>query len=73
MADGLFFYATLTGHRGGYTPFVQAGAEISNTGAEAVKADPGSSWKGHSGCVDAGVGVEMRRRVGLSAHTAFRW
>jgi len=25
-------------------PFVQTGAEMSNTGAEAVKPDPGSSW-----------------------------
>jgi len=36
MIDGLFFCATLTGRRGGHTPFVQAEAETSNTGAEAV-------------------------------------
>jgi len=48
MVDGLFFSATLKGRRGGHTPFVQAGAEASNTGAEAVKPDPGSSWEGHS-------------------------
>jgi len=35
MDDGLF-YATLTGRRGGHTPSVQVGAEISD-GAEAVK------------------------------------
>jgi len=35
MVDGLFFCATLTGRRGGHTPFVQA--------REAVKQDPGSS------------------------------
>jgi len=29
--------------RGGHTPFVQAGAETSDTGAEAAKPDPGSS------------------------------
>jgi len=46
MVDGLFFCATLTGHRGGHTPFAQAGVETSDTGAEAVK--PGSSWEGHS-------------------------
>ena len=40
MVDGLFFYATLTGRRGGHTPFVQAGTETSNTGAEAVKPNP---------------------------------
>jgi len=33
--DGLFC-ATLTGRRGGHAPFVQAGAEPSDTGAEAV-------------------------------------
>jgi len=50
MVDGLFFCATLTGRRGGHTPFVQTGAEMSDTGAEAVKPDPGLSWEGHSGC-----------------------
>ena len=54
MVDGLFFCATLTGHRGGHTPFVQAGAETSNTSAGAVEPDPGSSWESHSGgCVPA--------------------
>jgi len=42
MIDGLFFYATLTGRRGGHTPVVQAGAETSDTDAEAVEPDPGS-------------------------------
>jgi len=56
MVDDLFFCATLTGRRGGYTPFVQAGAETSDAGEEAVEPDPGSSWKGHSGGVDVGVG-----------------
>jgi len=50
MVDGLFC-ATLTGRRGGHTPLVQAGAETSDTGAEAVEPDPGSSWEGHSGRV----------------------
>ena len=45
---GLFFCATLTGRRGGHNPFVQVGAETSDTGAETVKPDPGSSWEGHS-------------------------
>ena len=49
MVDGLFFCATFTGRRGGHTPFVQAEAATSDTGAEAVKPDPGSSWEGHSG------------------------
>jgi len=50
MVDGLFCL-TLTARRGGYTPFVQAGAETSETGAEAVEPDPGSSWEGHCGIV----------------------
>jgi len=36
MVDSLVFCATLTGRRGGQTPFVQAGAEMSDTGVEAV-------------------------------------
>jgi len=55
MVDSLFFCATLTGRRGGHAPFVQAGAETPDTGAEAVKPDPGSSWEGHSGWMGAGV------------------
>jgi len=46
MVDGLFC-ATLTGRRGGHTPFVQAGAETTDIGADAVKPDPGPSWEGH--------------------------
>jgi len=38
MVDGLFFCATLTGRRGGNTPFVQTGAETTDIGAEGVKA-----------------------------------
>jgi len=70
MVHGLFFCATLTGLRGGHTPFVQAGAETSDTGAEAVELDPGSSWEGHSGgvyrCLELKCGVTR----GLSAHSA---
>jgi len=71
MVDGLFC-TTLTGRRGGYTPFVQAGAETSDTGAEAVELDPGSSWEGHSGGNGVPVSrIEVRSLVGLSAHSAF--
>jgi len=49
MVDGLLFCATFTGRKGGHTPFAQAGAEKSDTGAEAVKPDPGFSWEGRSG------------------------
>ena len=72
MVDGLFFCATLTGRRGCHTIFAQAGAESSDTGAEAVKPNPGSSREGHSGGVPVS-GMKMRRRVGLSAHSAVRW
>jgi len=37
MVDGLFFCGTLSGRRGGQTPFVRAGEEASDTGAEAVE------------------------------------
>jgi len=52
MVDGLFFCATLTSRRRGHTLFVQAGAETSDTGAEAVEPDPCSSWESsqESGC-----------------------
>jgi len=55
VVDGLFFCATLTGHRGGHIPFVKTGAETSDIGMEAVKPDPGSYWEGHSGGVGTGV------------------
>ena len=58
MVDDLLFCATLTGRRGGHTPFVQAGAETSDTGEEAVKPYLGCSWEGHSEWVGAGVGDE---------------
>jgi len=54
MVDGLFC-VTLTGRRGGHTPFVQVRAETSDTSAEAAEPDPGSSWKVHSGGVCTGV------------------
>jgi len=59
VVNGLFFCTTLTGRRGGHTPFVQAGAETSDTGAEAVKPDSGSSWEGHSGGVPVS-GMKMQ-------------
>jgi len=55
MVDGLFFCVTFISRRGGHTTFVQAGAETSDTGAEAVKPDPGSSWEGHSGGMGTSV------------------
>ena len=58
MVDGFFFYATLTGCWGGHTSFVKAGAETSDTGAEAVEPDPHCSWEGQSERVGTGVGDE---------------
>jgi len=72
MVDGLFFCATLTGPRGGHTPFVQSGAETSDTGAEAVKPDPRCSWGGSFWGVSVS-GMKVRSLVGLSAHFAFCW
>ena len=73
MVDGLFFCSTLTGHRGGHTPLVQAGAETSNTGAEAVKPDPGRSWEDYSGRWVPVSGMKVRGLVGLSARSALHW
>ena len=63
----LFFYTTLRGCRGSHTPFVQAGVEMSDTGAEAVKPDPGCSCEGHSISreVGAGVGDENAESCGV--------
>jgi len=55
VVDGLFFCTTLTGRRGGHTPFVQTRAETSDISGEAVEPDTGSSWESHSGRVDTGV------------------
>jgi len=65
MIDGLFFCATFTGRRRGHTPFVQAGAQTSDTGAEAVKPDPRCSWEGHTRRVGAGVGDESTESCGV--------
>ena len=73
MAGGLFFCATLTDRRGGHTPFVQAGVETFDTGAEAVKPDPGSFWEGHSRGVVPVLVMKMQSPVGLSVHSAFHW
>jgi len=64
MVDGLFC-ATLTGRRGDHTPFVPAGAETSDTGAEAVEPDLGSSWEGHSGGCIPVSGIKVQSLVGL--------
>jgi len=71
MVDGLFFCATLTGRRECHTPFVQAGAETSDTGAEALSRTQALlgrviPW----GCVPVS-GIKVRSLLGLSAHSAF--
>jgi len=73
MVDGLFFCVTVTGCRGGHTPFVQAGVETSDTGAEAVKPDASCSWEGHSGRVGKVSGIKIPGLVGLSVESTFRW
>jgi len=65
MVEYLFFCATLTGHRGGHTSFVQAWAKTPDSSAEAVKSDQGSSWEGHYGWVGAGVGNEYAESCGV--------
>jgi len=65
MADGLFFCATLTGRKGGHTPFLRAGAETPDAGAEAVKSDPGSSREGRSWGMGAGVEDENDESCGI--------
>ena len=70
MVDGLFFCATLTGRRGGHTPFVQAGAETSDTATEAVKALLGRVILGVCVLVS---GIKVRSLLGMSAHSAFHW
>ena len=59
MVDGLFFCAAITGSSRDHSPFVQAGAETSDTGAEAVKPDGGPSlFLEGSLWIGAGVGDE---------------
>ena len=58
MVDGLFFCAPLRSRRRGHAPFVQAGVEASDTGAEVVELGLRCILKGHFRGVCAGVGVE---------------
>jgi len=48
VVNSLIFCATLTSCRGGHTPFVQTGAETSDTSMEAVELEPHCSWEEHS-------------------------
>ena len=64
MVNGLFC-AKLTGRRGSYTPLAQTGTEASDSGAEAVTSDPGSSWEGHSEVRGTTVGDVQPLRVPL--------
>jgi len=43
-----FYYSTLTNRGSGHTPFMQTGAETSDTGAEVVEPDPHCSLQGYS-------------------------
>jgi len=70
MVDGLFCN-TLTGRRGGRSPFVQAGAETSDTVRRRL-----SRTQAFLGmvipvlCVPVS-GIKVQSLVGLSAHSAF--
>ena len=46
-------------------PFMQAGAETSDTGTEAVTPDPRCPWQGHSRKVGAGFGYESAESRGV--------
>jgi len=70
MVDDLFC-ATLTGRREGHTPFVQAGAETSDTGAEAVEPDLTLLGRVIPGVCVPVSGIEVRSLVGLTAHSVF--
>jgi len=73
MVDGLFFCATLTGRRGGHTPFAQARAKtfdavrrrLSRTQAVLGRVIPG-------GAVPVS-GMKVRSLERLSARSAFNW
>jgi len=74
MVDGLFFSATLTGCRGGHSPVVQAGAETSDTGAEAVKPDPAPLGRVIPGGWLSMSGMKVLSLVVLSNYSTFhRW
>jgi len=73
IVDGLFFCTTVTGRRGGRTPFVQAGAETSDIGSETVEPNPGSSREVIPGGWVPVSGIKMPSLVVLSAHFAFHW
>ena len=49
----------ITDRRGGHTSFVQAGAETSDTGAEAVKPDPHYSWQSDARRMGGVLGMKV--------------
>jgi len=57
--------------RSGHTPFVQIGAETSDTGAEAVEPDQRCSWQGYSRRV--GRGWKYGSRSALQHFSIHRW
>jgi len=58
MVDSLFFCARLRSRRRGHAPFVQAGEEASDTGAEVVELDLRCFLRGHFRGVGPSVGDE---------------
>jgi len=72
MVDSLFFCATITGHRNGHTPSIQAGMETSDTGPEAVKPAPCCSWKGYSERVGVSVRDKSRNKRSHNTHCGYQ-
>jgi len=65
VVDGLFFCATLTGRRGGHSPFCASRSGKVRHQCGGVKPDPRCSWKGHPRRVDADVGDESAESCGV--------
>jgi len=66
IVNGLIFGATLTSRRGSHTPFVQTGAETSDTGAEAIEMDSGHTLFLAEPDQEGGTGMKVRSLVVLS-------
>ena len=73
MVDGLFFCAIFTGRRGGHTPFVQAGAETSDTGGRRLSRTWALLGRVIQGVCVPVSGIKIRSLVGLFAHSTFHW
>jgi len=76
MVDCLFFCATLTGHRGDHTSFVQAEAETSDTSAEGLSQTQAflgrvCHWHPPSFCLIIAQIFSIRMRYGNTQSSTF--